>query len=311
MNTNFLNNILSKYTEKRNLALLKTNSEKEKVFQIEEYAALDKQERLLIMQIGKCKFEEKNCSMLENQLKMVQNEKLEVLKKHSINPSSLLPKFECEKCEDTGFVNGETCSCLKQEYNNHIMKQSNINIEEIPYLDEYCLNCFEEEEKPNVSLIVENLKKFVSNLKTAKTKNIVLTGGTGVGKTYLAKSLAKEVLKYNHTVLFLSSFVLNNNFLKIHTNSEINKHLLLENLIDVDLLIIDDLGTEPMLKNVTKEYLLLLINERLNKNKSTLITTNLLPNNILDKYGERIYSRLNNKANCALFNLKGKDLRIL
>ena len=65
-----------------------------------------------------------------------------------------------------------------------------------------------------------------------------------------------------------------------------------------------------MLKNVTKEYLLILINERLAKNKATIITTNLQPEDIIKIYGQRFASRIFDKHNSAIINFTGKDLRM-
>ena len=73
---------------------------------------------------------------------------------------------------------------------------------------------------------------------------------------------------------------------------------------------IDDLGTEPMLKNVTVEYLLLVIEERQTKGRATLVTTNLDTDGILLRYGERIYSRLSHKQRSKIIEMNGKDLRI-
>ena len=74
---------------------------------------------------------------------------------------------------------------------------------------------------------------------------------------------------------------------------------------------IDDLGTEPVLKNVTLEYLYLILNERLTSNKATVITTNLDLNGIINRYGERIYSRITNKSNTFVCRFTGADLRKL
>ena len=80
-------------------------------------------------------------------------------------------------------------------------------------------------------------------------------------------------------------------------------------LLDVDLLVIDDIGAEPQFKNVTCEYLYLVISERARYHKKTIITTNLKPLEFIDRYGERIYSRIFDKSKSILLNLKGEDLR--
>ena len=77
-----------------------------------------------------------------------------------------------------------------------------------------------------------------------------------------------------------------------------------------DVLLIDDLGTEPILKNVTKEYLYNLINVRQINNLPTIISTNLSEDDILSRYDERIFSRLANKNLSINLLLTSSDKRI-
>ena len=310
MNKKILDLLLMDYQTKRNIAELKSEQNLEQARKFEEFNQIEKSIKQTIFEIGKLKFEQKDISCEEKKLKQLEYKKENFLKAKGIDPNSLKPNYSCKMCNDTGFYNGKICKCLMQAYNNEIMQSSNIELDKFPSLLEYKTDCFDEDEKPNIEKVVKNLLNFANNLEISTTKNIMLVGGTGVGKTYVAKCLGKQVLQNGNTVLFISAFNLNNTFLKVHTSGEINKISLLQNLIDVDLLIIDDLGTEPMLKNITREYLLLLLNERINANKSTVITTNLMPDNLLNVYLERVYSRLFNKQNCALLYLKGKDLRV-
>ena len=83
----------------------------------------------------------------------------------------------------------------------------------------------------------------------------------------------------------------------------------MERLYSVDLLLIDELGMEPMLNNVTIESLFAVINERLRRRKAILITTNLTPNDIKARYTERISSRLLDKSSSQVYRLTGVDLR--
>ena len=98
--------------------------------------------------------------------------------------------------------------------------------------------------------------------------------------------------------------------LNYHTTFDSQKNSILEPFLTCSCLIIDDLGTEPILKNVTKEYLYLIINERMVNDKSTIISTNLTPDQIIDRYGERIFSRLFNKTNCLKLEFTSSDLRL-
>ena len=104
-----------------------------------------------------------------------------------------------------------------------------------------------------------------------------------------------------------TAFNLNSLFLKYHTTNVKERDYILTNLIETDVLLIDDLGTEPIIKNVSIEYLTLLLTER--QNKHTIIATNLTDEEIQNKYGDRVFSRLTNKNMSKLLYLDGDDLR--
>ena len=81
-------------------------------------------------------------------------------------------------------------------------------------------------------------------------------------------------------------------------------------LTGCDLLIIDDLGTEPIYKNVTEEYFLMILNERLLNKMPYIVTTNLTQAQLFERYGERILSRLNDKRSGKTTKIEGVDLRL-
>ena len=83
----------------------------------------------------------------------------------------------------------------------------------------------------------------------------------------------------------------------------------MENLLDVDALFIDDLGTENIYRNVTAEYLFVVINERIARGKQTFISTNLTLDSIRWRYDQRIFSRLMNKDLTFVYQLVGEDKR--
>ena len=134
-------------------------------------------------------------------------------------------------------------------------------------------------------------------------------GKCGSGKTFLASCIASALSKNGFSVIMLSSFAFVNRMLKYHTTFDEDKLAYLEPLIDCDLLIIDDLGSENIFKNVTVEYLFHVVNERMNAGKHTVFTTNLDDDMIRTRYGERTYSRLFGSRQSAGFALSDKDLR--
>ena len=75
------------------------------------------------------------------------------------------------------------------------------------------------------------------------------------------------------------------------------------------MLMLDDLGSEPLMQNITVEQLFHLVNERQRRGLSTVISTNLTLPELKDRYTERIVSRLNDPKNCQIIVLEGRDLR--
>ena len=275
-----------------------------------EFAALHREERMLNFELGKARFENADTSQIEKQLREVNIKKVKVLKQLNLTLDDIRPNYFCKKCNDIGYYDGKICTCASQIYNNMLMQKCGVKLDEVPVLEDYDFKFFaEKEEIDYAKKCVNILKDYVENLDVIKVKNIVLCGASGTGKTYLAKCLAKELLQKNYTTLFLSAFELNNMFLEEHT-SQTDEKTNLRDLAELDVLIIDDLGTEPVRRNVTKEYLLLLLNERLSNSKSTIITTNLMPMDILDRYEERIFSRMLNKRSTLLVEFKGKNNRL-
>lgn len=301
--------IFAELNTKRNNAIYLAEQNENKAKQNAEYRELDAKERKLNMQIGLLQFEKKPYLSEQSELVAIKEQKQKVLKAIGLEPIDLKPKFECEKCEDTGISGNSICSCTNQMFYDKLMLSANVNLKEIPYLTKYDYKFFaEKDEQVFAEKCVKVLTEFVNNFETAKFKNIVMCGGSGTGKTYLTKCIAKELIKQKKSTYFASSFDLNNLFLNDHLNQNGEKQL--GDLIDLDVLIVDDLGTEPIRKNVTKEYLLVLLNERLSKDKSTIITTNLSPENVLERYDERIFSRIFDKRSTLVLQFAGKNNRL-
>ena len=139
-------------------------------------------------------------------------------------------------------------------------------------------------------------------------KNLIyLAGATGVGKTYLMRCLANELISRGRLVKITTAYQMNRDFKEF---SKTNNEELLKNYTDTEILFIDDLGTEPLFKDVTIENLYIVINERKMKKLPTIITSNLTLDNIRDRYDERIFSRIVDRETSITLLLDGEDKRI-
>lgn len=229
-------------------------------------------------------------------------------------------RYQCNDCKDTGFINRKKCHCFKQSIVNILYSQSNIksaiekeNFNTFSY-DYYPDNYIDESTnlspRDNMRRILDQCNDFIKNFNKSD-QNLLIYGNTGVGKTFLTNCIAKELLDRSQTVIYLTAFQLfdileKKKFNKAPENSdEIQNQF--DYILDCDLLIIDDLGTE-LTNSFINTQLYLCINERYLREKSTIISTNLSLNNINSEYSERIFSRI--ISNYTLLKIIGEDIRL-
>lgn len=249
----------------------------------------------------KTKYEDENIA-LKHEAEDLKNKIEKYLSTINVDKSKLYPHYECPICNDTGVVGGKICKCFLKELNSALTKDFNNQATFSSFK-----NC-------NTKIMNENDKKTLDFLKTWCEKypnttkiNINIIGGSGSGKTFLLECVANEMINQNFTVCYKTAFELNELARQYH----MGKSYTFADCLDADILLIDDLGTEPVLKNITKEYLYNLINTRQVNNRPTFISTNLSLENILSRYDERIFSRLGNKNLSINIKLDSKDKRLL
>lgn len=297
MNDKILNKAMLKITERRQHANDRARENLLKAYTAPEFKELYNTQRETEIELARRQAYGEDYSELQNKLSDISLKQEFCLKNIGLNSTDLYPNYECKDCNDTGYKMGHMCDCLKKEINKELLSYSGFT---------HRLASFEDNQyNPPVS---DLLKKWC-NTKSNKI-NILLSGYTGTGKTFLIECIANELIKKNKLVLFSSSFNMNNTFLNYHISFDPARDQIIKPYLESQVLIIDDLGTEPMIKNVTCEYLYLILNERMLNNLPTIITTNLDMNDILAHYGERIFSRLANKKISLLIKLDNEDLRL-
>lgn len=248
----------------------------------------------------KSKYEQENLT-LKYDLQELKGKINRYLKLHDVNPADLLPQYDCPICNDTGVVGGRICNCLQQALNKKLsMQVSSQN--QFKSFENCDLNIMSTDDKKTCQI----LKAWCDKFPNVSKINICLIGGAGSGKTFMLECVATEMLKHNQVVCFKTAFELNELARLYH----IGKSYDFADCLNADILLIDDLGTEPVLKNVTKEYLYNIINTRQVNNLPTFISTNLSQEQLLDRYDERIYSRLANKNLSLNIQLTSTDKRI-
>ncbi len=224
--------------------------------------------------------------------------------------------YDCDDCKDTGYIGNEKCHCFQNMIINMLYEQSNLkhvlqkeNFDTFSF-SYYSPNYIDSETGHSSMATIQDAyleaQKFVDTFGK-EFHNLFLYGTPGVGKTFLSNCIAKELIDRSHSVIYLSSFQLfdtlaKGTFDKDGQAGKISKHLL-----NCDLLIIDDLGTE-LVNSFTSSQLFLCLNERLLNRKPTIISTNLSLNDLSDIYSERIFSRIT--SNYTLLKIIGDDIRL-
>lgn len=238
-------------------------------------------------------------------------EKQALLKCYRIAPEMLQMQYRCPDCQDTGYIENEKCHCFRQKIIDEMYQQSNLR--EILKAENFSTLSYQYYDTDNLEkmkVAIEACKKFTENFN--KTfENILLCGTVGIGKTFLSNCIAKEILDQGHSVLYLSAFQLFDLMAKNSFSGNISKEESIAkqypHIFESDLLIIDDLGTE-LANSFTVAGFFLVINERILRKKSTLISTNLSPEEILTTYTDRTASRI--ISNYTMLKLSGSDIRL-
>lgn len=236
--------------------------------------------------------------------------------------------YTCDKCKDTGYIDTETgsekCSCHRQMiiellYNQSAMKipvEENFeSFNEEYYSDKVDVNKYKIDISPreNILNIKEKCLNFINNFDSPAEKNLFFSGPTGVGKTFLSNCIAHELLKRGKTVLYqttprLLDIIHEYKIRSLKDSEESDSDF--KDIYDVDLLILDDLGTEaPTAAKFTE--LLNILNERhlnnLVKPCKTIISTNMSIRELYQFYDERIVSRI--VGNFDMLKFAGDDIR--
>lgn len=308
LNDTIVQKVLAEISESHQNALVNSTKNVSRVRSDPEYLELDRECRTLVLKIAQFKNQNQDTSILEEQFRVVLNSRNKVIESMGLSIQDLSPKYSCSICEDTGYSGGSYCKCFIKNYNQKLMKQSGLDFKEIPSLKEYDFSRFSGEDLEKIKKIVNIAEVYINKFENLKIKNMLICGAVGVGKTYLSKIIAKEVFNKNNSVLFISAFSLCNNFSQVEFKAQ-EKAKYLDYLSHIDLLVIDDLGAQNINK-FSLQDLLALINERIENKKNTLITTNLTPVDLKNTFGERLFSRLNDKKEFSVINITGKDLRI-
>ena len=266
-------------------------------------------------------------SDFKNKIEYLNFQKSKILNENNINYSYLKPYYDCKICNDTGYITNSDytstmCSCLKQRLLDISFNKSNMYNLDKENFSTFNNNIFSNEvdlakykqnisPRTNIINIQRKCIDFINNFDSTNNKNLLFCGNTGLGKTFMTNCIANELIKKGKTVLYQTAPILIDSIIdyKMNKNKDKNENIL-KSVLAVDLLIIDDLGTES-LNSMKLSELFTIINTRIlnfnNKPTKTIISTNLNIKDIFRNYEERIGSRIAGYYD--IYYFFGDDLR--
>ena len=332
MDNSLLKQVLREYEEKRNRAIIAAENRKKELLEVNprlveidnELAMISIKTSMAILN-AKSKEQASLLADLKKKSTALIKEKNAFIKNLSKENNYLNPHFECKLCKDTGYVQKDgisvMCSCLKQHIFDIAYNKSNMgnldrenfsNFNQRIFSDKPDKEKYKSDISPreNISIIKEKVESFIANFDDPEEKNLIFTGNTGVGKTFLSNCIANEVLKLGKTVLYQTAPVMFDEINEAKFDRDNSSIDLYENILNVDLLIIDDLGTEKITDAKITELFTIINTRLLNQNHKitkTIISTNLNVDELFKTYTTRIGSRL--AGSYRFLRFFGDDLR--
>lgn len=234
------------------------------------------------------------------------------------SPEDMEMTYDCPLCKDTGYTLGKKCKCFRQQEIALLYRESGLerqlekeNFD--TFTDRYYDPKFLINRESGLTLpaymaaVAERCRQFAHEFKE-KGGNLLFTGPAGVGKTFLTHCIAKDLIEQSVSVVYMSAVELTDTMAaaRVSGGDDAEAERRAGLIRDCELLIIDDLGTE-LNNSMTNMELFRCLDERLKRGQSTVISTNLSPNELRDTYADRIASRINSAYQIIRFF--GPDIR--
>ena len=229
--------------------------------------------------------------------------------------NALEPVYHCPLCRDNGYITEPTrhmCECMQKELALRVMRENGL-LQENHTFENFRPELFSDEKddrgvspRTRAQLNFSIGQRFAREYPAARTPNLLIAGGSGLGKTYLSQCIANELAKRGHLPIYITAYRL----FEVERQAHIeNRPELMEDYLKAPILLIDDLGTEPMMSNITVVQLFHLLNERQMTGRSTIISTNLTVPELRERYTERITSRWMDATSWTFLPFTGEDIR--
>ncbi len=249
-------------------------------------------------------------------MKLITRKREAALLMHGYPADYLEMQYDCPLCRDTGYVDGVRCACFKKAadellYRDYrlgdVLKEENFAHFSLDYYPEDMRDASTGRSSRELAqTALAAAKRFPENIGQPGN-NLFLYGNAGVGKTFLSHCIAAEVLNRSASALYFSAKDLFDLLADAAFERNGRSAASAQAIYECDCLTIDDLGTETV-NSFSLPQLFYIINERILKNRSTIISTNLMLDQFAETYTERIFSRIT--SHYTIIKLIGQDIRM-
>ncbi len=268
-----------------------------------QLVALDERRQRLVADVGAGRISAaEGCQMLDDLSCQEQG----ILERLGLPKDYLTLHYQCEKCRDTGYVGDAVkapCACRLQKRES-MASEAGINARET-------FEAFSEEIHPDGAQrqravnAMRICRQYAESLPHPIKPNLLILGMPGLGKSYLGNAVAYAAIQRGVDAARITAYRFVQDILSDIRERTANAR----RYQNVPLLVLDDLGSEPDVPNVSDEWLFAVINERALTGKACVFITNLSLKQLQQRYGERIMSRLCDQSTTVALQLTGANLR--
>ena len=246
----------------------------------------------------------------------LQRERAELLTAMGEPIDYLDDKPACPLCGDTGYRKGQVCDCLKKYYAREQLHElsrllplgeATFDSFRFDYYDDAVWPDYGTSPRANMERNFDVCRDYAQQFSKG-SGSLLLSGGTGLGKTFLSACIARVVSDGGYSVVYDTAGRIFSRFEEAKFRGDAEGDADAKRCQRCDLLIVDDLGTE-MTTSFVQSALYQLVNGRLMEGKATIISTNLAPEELGTRYGGAVLSRLEGEYEILPFF--GEDIRRL
>jgi DNA replication protein DnaC len=218
------------------------------------------------------------------------------------------PHYTCPRCSDTGYIMARMCPCMKELLQLESLRESGVADADTQTFETFSLDYYraDPDDYACMKQTLASALAFAEDFRPGK-ENLLLIGGTGLGKTHLSTAIARRVIEKGYNVIYETVQTVFSNFEYDRFRRSYGEETpRAEKYLKTDLLLLDDLGTE-FSSQFTLSCLYQLINTRLIRGLSTVISTNLTASELNERYDSRLTSRF--LGNYRILRFVGRDIR--